>query len=170
MNKFFNNLGLTAGFCMVALALAVMLAPPQVLSQAVGLGNSSVITIAASGDPCENMSLPKVSAIVSISTATSTEIFAPSTNAITGVGRVIYACSAKFSFGGAQGISFETGTAASCASPTVRTGVFAIAAASNPLELLTPPLNAFQSAKGGDLCIVTTGTGAVNGLMTAVIM
>lgn len=112
----------------------------------------------ASLDPC--FTAPKSSVSVAISTATTTEVVAPVT------GASVYVCGFTSSFGATTTAQFEYGTSTACTGTHALTGVMApstgtVASLSGEGTKLTAP-----ASQG--LCIVSTGTGGINGALTYV--
>ncbi len=113
----------------------------------------------SSADPC--LISPKASAVIAISTATTTSLVAAS------AGKAVYVCGFAASIGATTTVQFETGTGAACVTTqTALTGVFApgtgtVLSLSGEGTKLTAPA-------GQPLCAVSTGTGGINGVLTYV--
>jgi len=115
--------------------------------------------VAGSGDPCQNPSVAKSSVSVAISTATTTQLVALTT------GKIVYACGFSASFGASTTAQFAYGTGSACGTGTTAlTGVFA------PGTGVVLGLSAegahFQTIASNALCLVSTGTGGINGVLT----
>jgi len=109
----------------------------------------------AVSDPCQSSGAAKLSAPISISTATTTQLVALSS------GKVIFPCSIALeasAAGGTLTAQFEYGTSASCSSGAANlTGVMTFNNQTEPFE----PAGGFTiwSIPASDaLCVVTTGT------------
>ena len=120
-------------------------------------GSLTVTPLATLPNPCENPSVAKTTAVVAISTATTTQII-PVSGATT-----IYLCSFAATFGASTTASLEYGTSTNCTGTHALTGVMA------------PSTGAFISWGAGHeintpasqgLCVVSTGTGGINGFAT----
>jgi hypothetical protein len=120
-------------------------------------------------DPCASSSIPKSSAVINITTATTTSLVALSGST------VVYVCGFNVTTGStttANTIVFEYGTGGSCAtSPVALTGIM------NSLGMLTGNISAgnagstiFKTAAGNALCALSTvgSTPSIQGFVTYV--
>ncbi len=113
---------------------------------------------AVSGDPCAVS--PKSSVSVAISTATTTQVVAVST------GKAIYACGFTASFGATTTAQFEYGTSTNCTGTHALSGVFA--PGTGTVLGLSGEGTRFSAPASNGLCIVSTGTGGINGVLSYV--
>jgi hypothetical protein len=122
---------------------------------------SASMILANIGDPCENPSVTKSSVSVAISTATTTQLVALS------AGKVVYACGFTASVGATTTAQFEYGTGTTCGTgTTVLTGAFA--PATGAVLGLSGEGSRFATPAGNALCVLSTGTGGINGVLTFV--
>lgn len=130
--------------------------------------------ISASGsvDPCQNSGVAKSSVAINISTATTTQLVAPSGTT------AVYVCGFDFTISEvittANTLLFNTGTAATCAGATVtKTGLYGaggvLAAAPIHIERAGPG-TVFSSAASSGVCAITAigATGSFQGILTYV--
>jgi hypothetical protein len=140
---------------------ALLAAGLSVVVASVGFGQAPTATVA---DPCLNPSVPKVSASISISSATTTSVATAAT------GKTISVCDLAMTLTGtAPTVQFKYGTQASTPCDT---------GATNLTGALAPTAGSFISAGGfGDhfhapastqLCITSGGTPTVGGWVTYV--
>lgn len=123
-------------------------------------------------DPCLSNAYLKSSVAISVSSATTTQLVAPSS------GVTVYVCGAVFSIApsatSADVASFTTGTGATCGTGTVtQTGTFGngdLTSAAPPIVITFPSDGTdFSGAPGAGLCIITAGTAvSVQGFLTYV--
>lgn len=123
-------------------------------------------------DPCLSNAYLKSSKSISITSATTTQLVAPSS------GVTVYVCGAVFSIApsatSADVASFTTGTGATCGTGTVtQTGTFGngdLTSAAPPIVITFPSDGTdFSGAPGAGLCIITAGTAvSVQGFLTYV--
>ena len=141
----------------IATGALTITTPAQV--QNYNSGSLTVTPLSTLPNPCENPSVAKSTVAVAISTATTTQIVAVS-GATT-----IYLCSFSATFGASTTALLEYGTSTNCTGTHALTGVMA------------PATGAFVSWGAGHeintpasqgLCIVSTGTGGINGFATYV--
>ena len=165
MKKFTSNkvAGVLAGLLFVVGIAVIMNNPPvapQAMAQAVGIGGTSAVFQVNAADACMNPTIAKVSAVVNITTATTTAL-SPVV-----VGKAQYVCSVRASIAGAQTFTFVTGTGTNCGTGTVTTtGAIAATGATNgAIDLLPNGMTSMISPKGGQVCITTTTTGSTQGI------
>jgi hypothetical protein len=120
---------------------------------------SGSVSIVNSGDPCLNPSVAKSSASVAISTATTTSIVAVSGT------KAIYVCGFAASTGLSDTLQFEYGTGASCTGTHALTGVMATDATVANYLVLGSNGTLFTAPASNGVCIVSTGTGGINGVL-----
>lgn len=122
-------------------------------------------------DPCQNSSIAKSSAVINITSATTTSLVAVS-GATT-----VYVCGFALTISEvvttANAISFEYGTGATCTTPTLLTGTFGAGGitAGVPISLnYNGPGTIFKSAASAGICAVTTigASGSFQGVLTFV--
>lgn len=123
-------------------------------------------------DPCLSNLYLKSSKSISVTSATTTQLVAPSS------GVTVYVCGAVFSIApsatSADVASFTTGTGATCGTNTVtQTGTFGngdLTSAAPPIVISFPSDGTdFSGAPGAGLCIITAGTAvSVQGFLTYV--
>lgn len=110
------------------------------------------------GDPCQSNFVTKKSVSIAISTATTTQLVALS------AGQTIYPCELSIVIGASTTAQLETGATATCGTPAALSGVV--------------PASTFyvgfggtfvQVPQGQPVCILSTGTGGINGTFTYVI-
>lgn len=106
------------------------------------------------GDACQNPTVKKASAVLNISTATTTALV----SAV--AGKVVYLCSFNFSTGGtAPTYTFKTGTQITTACDTSAASLTgAITPTSGTLLASVFTGTQMQSISGGQLCLTTGGT------------
>lgn len=110
-------------------------------------------------DPCFNS--PKSTASVAISTATTTSLVALA------AGKAVYLCGFSASVGASTTLQFEYGTGAACVTTqTVLTG--AITPATGVVISFNSDGTDLTAPAGNALCLVSTGTGGINGFITYV--
>jgi hypothetical protein len=124
---------------------------------------ASITNIAGASDPCQDVSALKVSAVVNISTATTTQIVPVSGSTI------VYVCgySLQTVSGTTPTLYFEYGTGGSCTGTTALTGTFTGAA----LQTFTygPGETIMKTPASNGLCIVSAGTTPnIQGIVTYV--
>lgn len=131
------------------------------------------VTIAGVGDPCLSSEIPKLSVVINISTATTTQLVALSGSTI------VYVCSVNLTISQvvttANILTFVYGTGSSCATGQVAlTGGFGTGGvtAAPPLVLTMGASGGtiFKNIAGNALCATTTigGSGAFTGVLTYV--
>jgi hypothetical protein len=157
------NRKLLAVFATWALLLATFGAYRSYSQQAVNNGSPTYLQ---GLDPCGGNGVAKNSAVINVSSATTTRI-------VTGTATAqIYVCGYHFTMAGAiETIAFEYGTGGTCGTGTTTlTGALADTATSDltvaygggEMEILKPvPVS-------NDLCVVTTGTVSIQGVVTYV--
>ena len=137
-NKITSNrvAGVFAGLVFCA-AVCIIVSNPPVLqisrAQAVGISNLAAVFQVNASDACLNPTIAKVSAPVSISTATTTTL----TPAVSS--RAQYLCGLRVSAAAAQTVTLVTGSGTNCAHPPPRP-----AARSLSVALLMVPSISFQ--------------------------
>lgn len=112
-------------------------------------------------DPCPSADIPKSSASIAVSSATTSQLVASSTT------QRIYFCGfiVSYASGTAPTVQFEYGTGGSCTSPTVLTGAMSIPATAG--QVIGARLALSPVPIGSTLCIVSGGTGPTfNGYAT----
>ena len=113
------------------------------------------------GDPCQNPGVAKSTVSVAISTATTTQLVALA------AGKSVYQCGFAASFGATTTAQFEYGTGSACGTgTTVLTGAYA--PATGGILTLSAESAHFNTPAGNALCLVSTGTGGINGALTFV--
>ena len=117
----------------------------------VSFSPAQVVAQANYGDPCKNPNIVTSSAVINVSSATTTQLVALS------AGKAIYVCQATASGGSAATALFEYGTGSSCGTGTTAlTGAMALNA-SQPVSLGWGGVLVTAPA-GTALCLVTGGT------------
>jgi hypothetical protein len=126
-------------------------------------GLNANVTI-SSADPCQSNGTPKQSVALNVSSATTTQLIALS------AGKQIFVCGFNFTMvGTAQTAAFEYGTGASCGTgTTLLTGTMADGTVSDIVVGMYPGSTVMTAPAGNALCILTTGTAGVQGLLTYV--
>jgi len=113
-------------------------------------------------DPCQSPGATKSSAIVAITTATTTQLVALSGT------KSVYVCGFNATVAAAQTLTFEYGTGSSCGTGTTAlTGAFA-PATGTPLNIGGGEATAITAPSGNALCVVSTTTGSTQGVLTYV--
>jgi hypothetical protein len=126
-----------------------------------------------STDPCQNSSVLKSSAAINISTATTTQLVAPSGST------AVYVCGFSFTISEvvttANTLQFEAGTGGTCGAATVvKSGLYGAGGvtAGIPIVVASPGMGStvFSSAAASGVCAVTAigATGSFQGLVTFV--
>ena len=121
-------------------------------------GTTNAVQIVSTvGDPCENPSVAKSSAVIAFSTATTTALVALSS------GKVIYLCAwtISMSSGTTPTLLFKTGTQTTnpCDTGTVNlTGTMALPTTSGTFITVGAGHTMFQTPASFQLCITTAGT------------
>ena len=106
----------------------------------------------ATGDPCLNPALAKSTVVVNVATATTTQLVTLQ------AGQTIYVCSFVLDFSGTN-YTFEYGTGTTCGTgTTAMSGGFTSALEEGGFTL-------FHTASGNAMCVVTTGTVALAGIV-----
>ena len=118
--------------------------------------NTPTVAFAVTGDPCQNPNVAKSSVAVAISTATTTQLVAPSGTT------AVYGCGFAATFGASTTALFEYGTSSNCTGTTALTGVMAPATGG----VLSLGSARFQTPASQGVCIVSTGTGGINGIFS----
>lgn len=126
----------------------------------------STLTAAVTVDPCQSSAVAKSSAVINISSATTTSLVAASGST------VIYVCGFSMSMVGAiESLKFVYGTQVTnpCdTGQTALTGAFADGTASDIAWSYGPGSTIFKTIASQQLCAVTTGTVSIQGLVTFV--
>ena len=112
------------------------------------------------GDPCLNPAVVKSNVSIAISTATTTQIVA-----ISGT-KATYVCGFLATFGASTTAQFEYGTSTNCTGTNALTGVMAPATGAVVASRGNGTL--FGAPASNGLCIVSTGTGGINGQVSFV--
>jgi hypothetical protein len=121
---------------------------------------ASITNIAGASDPCADVSAPKSSVPINISSATTTQLVALSGST------VVYVCgyTAAAGAGTNPSIQFEYGTGSTCGTGTtvitgaMATGVTVATGVPGPIFYAGPDATVFKTAAGAALCAVTGGT------------
>jgi hypothetical protein len=117
----------------------------------VSFSPAKAVVAANFGDPCKNPNVATSSAVINVSSATTTQLVALA------AGKSIYVCQATASGGSAATALFEYGTGSSCGTGTTAlTGAMALSA-SQPVSLGWGGL-LVAAPVGNALCLVTGGT------------
>lgn len=117
----------------------------------------AVLNTDGAGDPCNNPSVPKLSVPLNITTATTTQLVALTAS------KSIYVCDAAATVGGSTTAQLSYGTGAACGTgTTVLTGVM------TGLAPLGYGGTIASIPAGNALCLVSTGTGGIQGILTYV--
>lgn len=128
--------------------------PVQAQHFSSGTLNVQLASLATVYDPCQNPLILKSSAVINISSATTTELVAAA------AGKVVYLCNATLTLNGTTpSIKFEYGTKVSTAcdtGATALTGTYAPTAGS--MLKLSDPGTQFYTPAANELCAVTAGT------------
>jgi hypothetical protein len=117
---------------------------------------SPVNTVSA--DPC--FTSPKSSVAVAITTATTTQLVALSAT------KAIYVCGFYASTGLSDTLKFEYGTSTNCTGTNALTGTFTSDAAVVGNLVIAGEGTKFVAPAGNGLCIVSVGTGGIQGVLT----
>jgi hypothetical protein len=127
------------------------------------VASGAVSIVAAGSDPCANLSVPKSSVAINISTATTTQLVAVSAS------KAIYACSFAASVAGtAPTVLFEYGTSTACTGTNALSGTLAITTGS--YVTLGWGGTIFTAPATNGLCLVSGGTlPSVQGVLTYVV-
>lgn len=166
----------------VALFALALSAQAQVIRGEVSAGNYEniksdgaqhlqvIIASPTAGDPCIATNLPKLSAVVNVTTATTTQLVALSGTTI------IYVCDYNFTISQVvttpNTIKFVYGTGASCGTGTVNlTGLFGdggVTAAAPIVIASSSTGTTFKTAAGNALCVTTAigATASFQGVIT----
>ena len=124
-------------------------------------GRQFIITHSMETDPCQSSGVAKSSAAINISSATTTQLVAPSGTTS------VYVCGATFTIApsatSADSISFITGTGGTCGGSTVtKTGTFGAGDLTTAAPVVavsfSDPGTSFSGAAGSGLCAVSAGT------------
>lgn len=118
------------------------------------------ITVTNSGDPCANPNVAKSSVSVAISTATTTQIVA-----ISGT-KAVYVCGGTLVFGASTTAQFEYGTSTNCTGTNALTGV--MSPGTGTTVGLSGDGTRFGAPASNGLCVVSTGTGGIEGYISYV--
>lgn len=121
---------------------------------------SGTVGISNTGDPCLNPNVAKSSASVAISTATTTQVVA-----ISGT-KATYVCGFNATFGASTTAQFEYGTSTDCTGTHALSGV--MVPATGAFMNLQSNGTVFGAPASNGLCIVSTGTGGINGALSYV--
>lgn len=140
--------------CSLAMLVGIAVLPAAAQLQTVQLSPA--------GDPCFS-SLPKLSVAVSISTATTTQLVALS------AGKAVYVCAFAVQMGASTSAVLEFGTGSACATGTTAlTGAYTVAASSAMFVNPGHGQTIVQTTAGKALCVLSTGTGGINGVLSYV--
>jgi len=118
------------------------------------------ITVTNSGDPCLNPNVAKSSVALAISTATTTQLVA-----ISGT-KATYVCGLTATFGASTTAQLEYGTSTNCTGTNALTGV--MAPATGGVISLGGSGTKFTAPASNGLCLVSVGTGGINGFLSYV--
>lgn len=132
----------------------------------------SIANVTGTSDPCQSPSALKSSVSISITTATTTQLVAPSGST------AVYVCGVSMTIAPsattADTISFITGTGATCGGSTVtKTGTFGngdlTSAAGVAFVTFADPGTTFSAAASSGVCAISAGTAiSIQGVMTYV--
>lgn len=104
----------------------------------------------------------KTSVSVAISTATTTQLVALT------AGKIVHVCGFNATFGASTTAQLEYGTGSACGTGTTAlTGVYAPATGTY-VSMGTGEATVTKTVAGNALCLVSTGTGGINGVLTYV--
>lgn len=138
--------------CLLVLSVGLLAIPfssPVVHAQA-NL-NVNVVGYTLTSDPCQNVTVPKSSVAIAVTSATTTQLVAVST------GKKIYVCGMHASLTGTTpSILFEYGTSTNCTGTHALTG--AIQPTSGSMINLDGAGTQFAAIASNGLCVVTGGT------------
>lgn len=133
------------------------------------VGQNSNITqvggVSSNTDPCGSWGVAKQSAVINIVAATTTQLVSLAAS------QTVFVCGIEFTMvGSAETIQFETGTGATCSTPTVLTGALADGTVSDlNVAYGGGEMTIFSGSIAGPLCAVTTGaTVSIQGVITYV--
>ena len=124
------------------------------------IAGNVLTNVAGSGDPCQNPSVAKSSVSVAISTATTTQIVA-----ISGT-KATYVCGGTLVFGASTTAQFEYGTSTNCTGTNALTGV--MSPGTGTTVGLSGDGTRFGAPASNGLCVVSTGTGGIEGYISYV--
>jgi hypothetical protein len=135
--------------------------------------NTGVALVSTKGiDPCQSTEIAKTSVVISITSAATTSLVAPSAST------VIYVCGFSMSISQvvttANTIKFQTGTGATCGTGTAdQTGAYGTGGVTAGIPIvvaMSPGHTIFKSAAADRLCAVTTigASAAFMGVLTYV--
>lgn len=145
----------SCGVLVLAFVMVTTLYQPVLQVAHAVVGPNGTFLIYNSGDPCSNPNVPKSFAVVSISTATTTELVAAV------AGQVVYVCALPSTVvGTSPTILFKTGTKVSTAcdtGPTSQSGTYAVTSG-NFFKLDANGGTVLTGAVGGELCLTSGGT------------
>jgi len=146
---------LALGIVVALLALAIAI--PASAQAGPGI---TTATYTGGSDYCQNPSIAKSNAIVSVGAAATGELVAAV------AGKTIYVCSFDSTFAGAvTTLTFKTGTKVTnpCdTNPAAVSGVFALAAGPGTFNLGGSGGVLFKSAVSGEICLTTVGAASAS--------